>query len=116
MEDQTAGIIHVINIGLLLYIRERDDNGFCLIVFIESFRSNFIVLFGDGKVSRLQYEGVGHPFPIYLPEGDFPVAIDYDEFGHKLYWIDGRAKVAKRSNLNGTDVQILRSLPEGIVV
>lgn len=63
----------------------------------------------------MQYDGVSRPLPISLPEGDFPIAIDYDAFGLKLYWIDGRAKVAKRSNLNGTDVQILRSLSEGIV-
>ena len=52
---------------------------------------------------------------IPLPEMNYPVGIDFNPTDKKVYWTDLRGDVIKRSNLDGTSEEIVKSLHSGDV-
>ena len=55
--------------------------------------------------------GEFHAVP--LSGHDNPIALDFDPVDRKLYWTDVAAKVIKRSDVNGSEEEIVRLLDDG---
>lgn len=47
---------------------------------------------------------------------EFPVSIDFDLAGRRVYWIDRETKQIKSSRLDGSQDQVFHQVPQGILI
>ena len=72
---------------------------------------NFVLVADSGKDALFQVDLLaGAAWKIPLPRQKAPTALGYDPVESKIYWTDVRDKVIKRSNLDGTYEQVIKSL------
>jgi len=75
-----------------------------------------------GQIHRANLDGTGHEIVVSSPDPEFkPSAIAIDPAGGKIYWTDYVVDIVQRSNLDGTDIELLYAVganfnPRGIAL
>ena len=74
-------------------------------------QDNFLIVADSGTDALFQVDLLkGTAWKIPVSRQKAPTALDYDPVELKIYWTDVRDKVIKRSNLDGTNEQVIKSL------
>ena len=74
-------------------------------------RDNFLLVTDSRHKAIYQIDLLaGSAWKIPLPHVKNPVAVEFDPVESKIYWTDVSDKVIKRSNLDGTQEQVVKSL------
>ena len=78
---------------------------------------NFLVVADTDDKSLYQIDlSDGSSWKIPVTEMNYPVAVAYNHVDTRVYWIDVRDEIVKRSFLNGTGEEIISVLHTGDVV
>ena len=74
-------------------------------------QDNFLLVTDSRKKAVFQLDMLaGSAWKIPLPRLSSPIAVVFDPVESKIYWTDVHDKVIKRSNLDGTQEQVVKSL------
>ena len=77
-------------------------------------QDNFLLVADSRKKAVYQIDLLaGSAWKIPLPRLNNPIAVVFDPVESKIYWTDVQDKVIKRSNLDGTQEQVIQSLHRG---
>ena len=74
-------------------------------------QDNFLLVTDSRKKAIFQIDLIaGSAWKIPLARLNSPIAVVFDPVESKIYWTDVTDKVIKRSNLDGTQEQVVKSL------
>ena len=74
-------------------------------------QDNFLIVTDSRLKAIFQIDLIaGSAWKIPLPRLNSPIAVVFDPVESKIYWTDVRDKVIKRSNLDGTQEQVVKTL------
>ena len=79
--------------------------------FVDKVQDNFLLVADSGRkgLYKLDLSG-GNARRISLSRQTNPIAVAYDPVESKIYWTDVADKHIKRSNLDGTHEELIKSL------
>ena len=78
-------------------------------------QDNFLLVTDSFSHGLFQVDlSTGSGLKIPLSQHTNPIAIAYDPMYSKIYWTDVKDKVIKRSNLDGTVEEVVKSLHKGM--